>query len=158
MILDTQRNSAPRLARGKTSLFAVAALMVATLAFQAIPRLALAESAPEVPPAEPAINAPVQAEVSVTASPDVQVRVKPMVAPAPPRAPRPAKVIVAPGALYAAAGDEASEDASADGAPRAKVRFRNNQDGLERRLDRLERLVETLVRRDAEQKAFHFSF
>jgi hypothetical protein len=179
MILDSKRNTSPRLARGKTSFLAVAALIVATLAFQMIPRLAFAQGAVEAPPAEPAAVAiPAQPAAAATpsepAEPDAPAlagsgpRVKPFIGhPVPPsvaigvtappfRSQPHVASVVAPDnrALYVAAGDTPEE-----GGPRAKPRARAGGDeSIERRLDRLERMIEKLAQRDAERKDLQFQF
>jgi beta-lactamase regulating signal transducer with metallopeptidase domain len=171
MILDTKRNSSPRLARAKTSLFAGAAILVAALAFQVAPRLAFAQGAAETPPAEPAALAEpaAPATVSVNAEPLTPLPAEPsttIVAPRPPHAPRRARAAAAlsaptpaiagvPGGGVLFAGAPPAEDD--DSGPKVKARAGGRNDDLERRMERLERVVESL-RRDNEKKDFQFEF
>lgn len=188
MILDTKRNTSPRLARGRTGIFAVAALLAALLGFQAAPRLALAQATPDAPPAEPAETAPT-APAAPSAAPapaalpapeahaDVHVQVHPRFAPE--GGPRikarrasdgsEATIAFAPagggaggqsGTVSIVTSDSADSAPQGEGeAPRVKKsRARTVDDSLERRLDRLEKLVQTLVRRDVEEKKFQFDF
>jgi beta-lactamase regulating signal transducer with metallopeptidase domain len=174
MILDTKRNSSPRIARGKTSLFALAAILLAALAFQAGPRLAFAQTAAvEAPPAEPAVAAtpatpaapgPVEVSVSVVPEAVPVPRPRPRIAigstkPIPPTAALTLNALPpggpSGGVLWAAAPPPEDGD---DSAPRRKNRVRAEAgDDVEHRLDRLEKMVESM-KRDTEKRNFAFQF
>jgi beta-lactamase regulating signal transducer with metallopeptidase domain len=183
MILDNKRDSSPRIARGKASLFALAAILLAALAFQAAPRLAFAQTTPvEPPPAEPAVAATPAAEAAP--APEAQpVPVAPgiaLIAPGRPMQPGAAVVLNAippaphrvgatltlnaqpgaPGGVLWAAAPPPPDDPTEDGFPRRKSRAKAaaaGDDDVERRLDRLEKLVESL-KRDNEKRNFGFQF
>jgi beta-lactamase regulating signal transducer with metallopeptidase domain len=147
MILNTKRNASPRVSRMGVGMMTATVLGLAVAAMVATPRLVVASEAPELEavaaePAAPAAvavvsAAPATVELSLAAvkavpaiefvEPKVHVQVKPMPAPAP--------VKIA--------------SAAPEGGPRVKVKLRgDDDDDLERRLERLERMVEKLAKRD----------
>ncbi|HUS34673.1 MAG TPA: M56 family metallopeptidase [Verrucomicrobiae bacterium] len=143
MILNTKRNASPRVSRVGIGMVTATVLGLAVAAMVATPRLVVASEEPVVEavaaaPAAVAVTsaAPATVELSLATvkavpaiefvEPKVSVHVKPLPAPAP------VKVAAAP-----------------EGGPRIKVKSRGDDDeDFERRLDRLERLVEKLAKRD----------
>ncbi len=204
MILNTNRNTSPRLAKAKLGLLATAGALLAVAAIYAAPRLAFAQSADAAAPAALALpGAP--AAPAATAAPTAEIAVSPDIAlTAPPDAPSalPVAPSVAPGPKFKPGG-AVSVDVrptiaphpyiailtapSADVAPTASValtppvpvaplvasagpapeprqpetprpaRRPGRDSSLEERLDRLEKMVESLV---AQQKGHpgHFEF
>jgi hypothetical protein len=188
MILDNKRDSSPRIARGKAGAFALAAILLAALAFQAAPRLAFAQTTPvEAPTAEPPStpSAPTAPLALATPAPAPQPALQAEAAPAAAgvavieASPQPGATVtlvspgagssrgriavlggLPPGKLWAAAPAPAPGDDSDDGAPRRKPRARGvagTNDDLSRRLDRLEKMVESM-KRDNEKRNFAFQF
>ncbi len=167
MILDTKRNTSLRRARGRTGLFAVAAMIVAVLAFQAVPCLAFGEGARETPPAEPIAAVEPAATISVNVSPAPVVSARPVVVlgnvpAAQPGAGairgdvRPPVVLSAPGGGVLLAGALPPDDD--EGSSRVKARTGGGGgDDLERRMARLEKMVES-IRRDTVKKDLQYDF
>ena len=170
MILNPNRNNSPRLARVRAGLLTTAAAAVAILVLQAGPRLALAaEQKPTADPADVLIAQDAQNSVAVSAIAQSAVessleaddsgprsklqpaaQIAPIPAPAPHAAPRvivaPTKVAVAP--VPPSLADGSSRVAIAHSAPASSPRPRRSDDSIERRLERLEQLVESLLARE----------
>lgn len=155
MILDKKRNASPRTSRAGVSAMAAATFLLAAAAFVGAPRLVLATEKPEAPTAPaaptatPAIPAPpeISVEPAVAVDPsDIKVAIstEPALAsivhvhptPAPHPKPAPAPKIFAHADLP-------------DGPPRP----RGQRDGdLERRLERVERMLESMAGRDKDKE------
>lgn len=151
MILDTKRNNVPRLSRGKAGLFALAAVILAAIAFEATPRFTFAQTA--------AADAAPAAVPEATETPEVSgADAAPAIAPRKPRAPKAANFGMSGGGggVFALAGDEKGESNFKPGPARAKGRVSANDDAFEQRLERLEKLVEKLARKEAGPKEFQF--
>lgn len=146
MILNTKRNASPRVSRMGVGVVTATVLGLAVATMVATPRLVVASDGPEIeavvaapaaPAAVPVVSAaPATVELSLSAvkavpaiefvQPKVDVQLKPMPVPAP------VKVVT-----------------SSESGPRIKVKARgdDDDDDMERRLKRLERMVEELVKR-----------
>jgi beta-lactamase regulating signal transducer with metallopeptidase domain len=194
MILDSKRNTSPRLARARVGVLSVAAALVAILGLHAGPRLVLAGDKVAADAKEEAVSREIQgtAEVSTeVAAPAVATtesvavtvlelpapssdpvesgpRPKPLPSPAPAAAPAalpvPPRAVVrvqAPASVHPTvriappAGPMIAVVSPADhpGQPPSAVpasprRSRPGDDSVERRLERLEQLVESLVARE----------
>lgn len=81
MILNTKRNTSPRLAKARLGLIATFAALVAALAIYLAPRLAFAQSADAAPAAGLAIDAP---SATISAAPSAEIATTAEVAPPPP--------------------------------------------------------------------------
>jgi beta-lactamase regulating signal transducer with metallopeptidase domain len=166
MILDGKRNASPRLDRTRFGAMTAASVLLALLAIGAGPRLAFTANAAEnsnenkvktavsenvdvaidekvdvnvdLPPPQVLVTGPAIAPIA----PNVKVTI-PAVAsvPMPPRGPMPAAL------------------PSPDAAPRPRIASagrRNDEDNLERRLERLEKMVESLMGREKGKGEFGF--
>jgi len=164
MILNSNRNSSPRLARVRALVLSAAAALVAILVLQAGPRLALAADPPAAAdPAEAAV-AKVQNDVAAVETllaeiqeaqeppgggaesgprPKARPVPVPQIAPVPAIVPHPPH---APHALVAPPVAVARPEPSAPATPPARAR--RSGDSIERRLERLEQLVESLLERE----------
>jgi beta-lactamase regulating signal transducer with metallopeptidase domain len=183
MILDTKRNTSPRLAKARLGFVTSAAALLAGLAIYSGPRLVLAET----PTPETAENAP-QPEVSVDVAPSVAVsvstavsannaitvaqaddsidpvpaadagpRYKPEPAPAlpapsavnvaPPATPAPPMIVAVPGPAPAiiTAPRSVALPPGAPGFPMAASGHGGDDGSIERRVERLERMVKSLM-------------
>jgi beta-lactamase regulating signal transducer with metallopeptidase domain len=158
MILDTKRNASPRLATARASAVGMGAALIAVLALYAAPQVVLAgdKNADEQPVA---VSETVANEVAVAtvSAPLPKAHPLPMarmaITPVPASAgnvavvtaPTLASVAVAPAPampMIAAGPDDAPDK------PRAKARRDGGDDSIERRLARLEQLVQKLVAED----------
>lgn len=153
MILNTKRNASPRVSRAGVGMVTITALGLAAAALVASPRLAIAADEPAIEAAPAAPAAPVIVAQPAPVEP-VQVSIA-SVAPAPTIAFAPPKVNVQVKAVPAltpapAPVKIAAAQPAADSGPRIKAKSRgeSDDDEMERRLERLERMVEELVRRD----------
>lgn len=174
MILDSKRNSSPRLGRASTGVLTAAAVLLALVALHAGPRLAFASeqradttvtvatdkqqnvSINQDETTATAVIAGAASAKTVTAGPRAKAGTAPepatltITAPAPSPAPRPVVAIAgAPpsGAVRALVVAPATPPAPADAPPPRRTR-NADENSLERRLDRLERMVEALTNRE----------
>jgi len=180
MILDTHRNTSPRLAKTRLGFIISAAAVIAVVVLYAAPRLVLAQAPPTSPVASvavasasttasadaalaPVIAAPpapalglASADAPTTIGPEPKFKFEPlgpinvhprvMIAPAVPPAPAAVMIAPVPPARIHAVGGE----------PRQPRAGRSGDASLEERLDRLERMVESLMAQRG--KPGHFEF
>ncbi len=133
MILDSNRNSSPRLARARVGALTGAAIILALLALHAGPRLALAAEKAEVAADPVAASAP-RAE----SAPSAAVSSSAASAPAPAVA-----SVIAPSSVEPVLAQAGAEDSPKVKSPRPRA-----EDSIERRLDRLEKMVQELIARE----------
>ncbi|MDB6037122.1 MAG: hypothetical protein JWM99_963 [Verrucomicrobiales bacterium] len=173
MILDSKRNTSPRLARAKAGLLTIAATLVAIWGLRAAPRVALAaetseDKAPKIEAAQETqsvsvassdLVAPSAADNATESTSTITINSGPRPKPSPHPAPMIAvnTIPATPAALAAPVAVETRVETK-----RSK-RKEKIDDSMEQRLDRLERMVETLmarekVKKDQNNKEFSYNF
>ncbi len=167
MILDSKRNSSPRLARAKAASLAAVAALLAVWGLRSGPRVALAAEQPA--PKLPALEVSQEAQNLTEVHPDSQAKVivsdvaeppeepagitvtstlqpKPGSPPEPPTPPSSSFTLTAPVPVNAPTPLPPAVVRS------VSKRKEHTDTSIEQRLDRLERMVETLLARDREKR------
>jgi len=186
MILDAKRNSSPRLARTRAGILATAAILIAAFGLYAGPRVVLAqqenttdpnpaanEPAKEQPTATPSISVeePAGGVATITVNPEPRPRKKARVAtasvpaqpadelPLPPPAPRIARAgVIAQAPMIAPVPSVFAQAGGPDEPPPARPGRIRRDETIERRLDRLEKMVESLLQQEKGKTRMDFDY